>query len=275
MNQNISVLQNASSKDVVSYPYPHLVIENALPEEVFGSLLAQYPGLDVVANGRKIENSRYDYPAILAKANPQITPLWKKFVEYHTSEDFLYEFISLFGEHIDNLYPKLELVSKTKSREVDVATREVGGIDNEANLRPDIVLETQFFVNVTSQARKIRGPHVDRNSELFAGLFYFKDPQDDSIGGDLEIHEAIEPIKLYPEENKIRVDQLVPTEIVAEKSRRLQTISYKENTLVMFLNSNKSLHSVSPRSACSVPRRHMNLCGDVYLPEGLFQIEKV
>jgi len=38
---------------------------------------------------------------------------------------------------------------------------------------------------------------------------------------------------------------------------------YAANTLVLFLNSEKSIHSVSPRSPTEIPRRHINFCCDV------------
>ena len=35
----------------------------------------------------------------------------------------------------------------------------------------------------------VRGPHYDRLSELFAGLLYFRHPDDTSSGGDLQARQ--------------------------------------------------------------------------------------
>lgn len=129
-------------------------------------------------------------------------------------------------------------------------------------------MECQFYVNYTRQPRIVRGPHVDRPSELFAALFYFRQSDDSSTGGDLDICEAIHPI--YPGSQSVRISEL-PAEVDASLVRTVQTVKYRANTMVLFLNSPRALHAVSPRSPTPLTRRHINFCADV--PFDLFDLE--
>ncbi|WP_439135800.1 hypothetical protein, partial [Pseudomaricurvus sp.] len=73
------------------------------------------------------------------------------------------------------------------------------------------------------------------------------------------------------DDHSIRVDRS-PMEISSEQIAHVDTGYYQPNTLVLFINSPKSIHAVSQRSATDVPRRHINFCCD--LPFDLFQIRK-
>jgi len=91
---------------------------------------------------------------------------------------------------------------------------------------------------------KVRGPHLDNPLELYAGLFYMEPD-----GGNLELYRWKEK-KFY---GKLEV----PEECV----ERVKTISCRPNTYVMFLNSDKSLHGVTPRKSPNF-RRLVNIVGD-------------
>jgi len=108
VKSRLSILSNASSLDVKTEPYPHLVIKNALDPEVYAQLEAEYPDPAIVLNGRDKKDTWYDYPACLAAENSTITPKWKEFLQLHTSEDFYRDLVELFGDVITDLSPELE-----------------------------------------------------------------------------------------------------------------------------------------------------------------------
>lgn len=102
---------------------------------------------------------------------------------------------------------------------------------------------------------RVRGPHLDNPRELMAGLFYM--PTDE--GGDLEIYRWRDgPRKFH---GKLEVEDSC-VELV-------KTIKYSPNTYVMFLNTENSLHGVTPRKSDQF-RNLVNICIDV--PEPLFKI---
>jgi len=101
---------------------------------------------------------------------------------------------------------------------------------------------------------------------LFAGLFYLRQEDDDSVGGDLEIRrfrpELSDAQKLGCFRRAIYVDDKW-TELV-------KTVKYDRNVLVVLVNGIDSLHGVTPRQPTPHRRIFMNLVADMDQP--LFHI---
>lgn len=104
-------------------------------------------------------------------------------------------------------------------------------------------------------------------------MLYFRGYDDDSVGSDLDVCKARSEADLYPGPKKIKVDE-PPMEVIDEKVDVVRTAKYEANTLFFFINSDKSIHAVSPRTATPVPRRHVNFTGDLFYLEsdGLFEV---
>lgn len=141
-------------------PFPHLVIENALPDDYYERLLETRPAPDEILRGRVVgSNQRVDLPTELATR--ALEPVWRKFCTYHSSSEFAEQICKVFGVSVPKRYmircqPGLNTPSPTLSR--------------------------------------VRGPHLDNPCELFAGLFYM--PTDDD-GGDLEVYRWKDGPKKY------------------------------------------------------------------------------
>lgn len=258
-NNRLSILSKASGCDLVLEPYPHLVIENALDAALFAELEATFPEDAMVLNGRPVADTWFDYPACKVLNNDAITPLWQDFFRYHTSSAFFRELTSLAGDALLQLHPDLEARVGRPLAQFNVGMRPGG---KDAILAPgaDVSMECQFYVNYTRQARTVRGPHVDRPSELFAALLYFRQSNDDSSGANLEICKANDA--LHVGQKSIQIANL-PAEVDPSKVNTVRTAMYRANTLVLFLNSPKSIHAVSPRTPTPLTRRHINFCCDV------------
>ena len=97
-----------------------------------------------------------------------------------------------------------------------------------------------------------------------------RDDADRATGGDLEILQCSSPKATFPDQPTIRVDEL-PMELGSDRVKTHSIARYEANTLVVFLNSARSIHAVSPRSPTSVPRRHINFSCD--LPFDLFKLD--
>ncbi|MEZ5490775.1 MAG: hypothetical protein R3F50_10695 [Gammaproteobacteria bacterium] len=272
-NPRLSILSNAAEEDVILEPYPHLVIKNALDKEIFQQLKAEQPGVDIVLNGREKKDTWFDYPAILACENEKVSPLWREFMEYHTSASFFQDILRVFESTIKKTHPGLEAELGKKLEALSCSRRRTGAAKNPENHEADLSMECQFYVNFTEQVRAVRGPHVDRPTELYAALLYFRSDEDDSDGSNLDVCKAKNEADLYPGKNRIRVDK-PPMEVVDGKVDVVSTAEYEANTLVFFINSERSIHAVSPRTATPVPRRHINFTGDLFnlKGEGLFEV---
>jgi hypothetical protein len=269
-----SVLAKARRADVVAEPFPHLVIRDALPAPFYDRLAAEYPSPALLADGRDYRNLKQGWNADKVAASAEVSPLWKAFVAYHHSQAFYREVVELFGDAIRARYPQIEKRRGKPIAELQVRQRHIK--DRRAvHAADDFVTDCQILFDDTSDPRICRGPHVDAAVELYAGLLYFRHPDDRSGGGSLCICRAREPRAVVPAPDLFRAKHS-PAEIDDADVEIVREIPYEANTLLMFLNSPASLHKVTPRSASPIVRRHVNIIGEIYsLPEGgLFRIEK-
>jgi hypothetical protein len=252
-----SILSNVKPQDLNLDPFPHLIVENALDAEVFAELEATFPSDQLIVDDRTMQDTWYDYPACKAVTDERISPVWRRFFAHHTSSEFFQELVALAGPQIRALNPRLEERAGKPLTQFAIGMRP-GGRGDPLAPGADASMECQFYVNYTKQPRTVRGPHVDRPSELFAALLYFRQPEDDCTGGNLEICEATRHTK----QDSVLIDQL-PAEISPKNVRTVAAAPYKRNTLVLFLNSPRSIHSVAQRSPTPLTRRHINFCCDV------------
>lgn len=266
MSHRLSVFSNANPSQVITDPYPYIVVKNALAPDIYAQLEREFPGKEFFANGRPLKNnSRYGYALARDLEQPRLTPLWREFFEYHVSPEFYQEVISLFGASIRKFFPDLEDRVGHRLEEFSIGTRISDRSKGIRNLTADVdvSMDCQFGINSpVTEYSSVRGPHVDNPRELFAALLYFRSPDDDSTGSDLEVYR-------YRKKNFVFTGK---AELDDKYVELISTIKYEPNTLVFFVNSLYSLHGVSPRSVTPHIRRFINLAGDVQDP--LFPIRR-
>jgi len=252
----LSVLQRVSRADVRAEPFPHLVVENALPADLCDALLASYPypaalGVDLAAN-----NNRWSVGVAAARANPAVPALWRDFLAYHASAAFFAEFLELFGLYILATHPEHYPDPHT------LGALRPGVRAKDDWQRADVLLDAQLGGNTPVRAASsVRGLHVDKGDKLYSGLFYLRRDDDHARGGDLEIHRFRPRLSTWRRERAFNEYSVDPgaTEWVT-------TVPYRQNTLVLFLNSLDSLHGVTVREPTSHCRLFLNLVGEVDPP---------
>ncbi len=269
----ISVLDNARREHIRLDPYPHLVIENALPQEYFERLLACYPDVATVAGGGELENNKlYIRSAEDVIGDPTFDPLWDAFFRHHCSADYYGQVLELWGEVLDKVYPDIVADFGKPLKDFTVGTRHVGGKHNADNQDRDIQMDCQFSVNSeVREVSSVRGPHVDSRYKLFNTLLYFRLPEDDSAGGEFELYrykagryhyDSPRPFD-FREVNRLGLRKLekIPFDVV----EKVKSVPYRSNTLVMLLNTPYSIHGVSDRSVTALPRRYVNFLVESYV----------
>ena len=102
---NISVIQNV--KSLLHNPYPHVCVEDALPEKIYNELEETFPEELVCSTQPHDGGITYRYKANPALIDRKIPQIWQDFFDYHTSEDYFKEVISLFEPSIEKHYPHL------------------------------------------------------------------------------------------------------------------------------------------------------------------------
>ncbi len=266
-SNRLSILSNAAKINLVRFPYPHIVINDALDKDVYLQLEKEFPKDAIILDGRLVKDTWFDYPASKVISDQRISSMWREFFKYHVSQQFFKELVDLSGEQILALNQGIEKRIGRSLGDFYVGMRP-GGRGDPLATGADVSMECQFYLNYSVKPRVVRGPHVDRPSELFAALLYFRPDDDSSTGADLEICEGSN--ELFPSKHQVKIEKL-PAEISESRVTVVKKVNYAANTLVLFLNSTRSIHAVSPRSPTSAPRRHINFCCDV--PFDLFDIE--
>jgi len=259
-----TLLSKVKQSDVILEPFPHIVVKDALEAEVCSQLASEWPSLEtlrygIVNKGTDLSsNKRLDYIAKESLNDAQITPFWKEFIALHTSSIFFQEFINLFQEPILQIYPDFE----QKYGSFETLKSGLRMVDTFEQV--DVLLDTLISVNTPTIApsKAVRAAHVDLPDKLFAGLFYMRDPQDTSTGGDLEIYKF-----KHGKAQGFRSSAVADSYI-----EYVKTIEYERNVLILFINSIYSLHGVTVRSLTQYPRYFVNLVGEVKQP--LFDMAK-
>lgn len=265
-----SVLEQVTRDDLVLEPYPHIVKEDCLPASYYAELLRSYPSDEMITDLYKRhaicppalrgeglrQNTRYDVSASqVMETCEQFPEIWTEFVRYHSSPEFFAQVVRVIGPEIVRTYPFLE--ERLGKRVSDLTT----GIRFRS--KADVSLDCQIGINTPPTTMSaVRGPHADAPVELFAILLYLKDQADERTGGDLAIYRWRDP----------NVRRFVGAEVEEADVELVKTVTYRPNTMVMFLNSDDALHGVLPRAVSSQTRRLVNIIGEVdqSIPSGLF-----
>ena len=251
-----SILGRARAVDIVEDPYPHLLLHDALPQDLYDELAAGFPGLDYVAGadaGRS--NLATLSGADVVLGDPQISSAWQNFFRYHLSGAFFREFVELWAPTIEQQYPDLVENFGKPLDQFDVGVRARGRTDSQQNLLHDIVLDCVFGMNTpVTEPSRVRGPHIDIPHKLFSSLLYFREPDDDSEGGEYQLFRMKR--RIYPQSMRKKI----PLRFVEAQIN----VPYRANTLIVWLNGARSVHAVSPRSITPFPRRYVAITGECY-----------
>ena len=250
--KNLSILRNQKRSNVEELPFPHIIIEDAIPCELAQVLTNAFPVHLFLSDEN---NKRVDISVRNLDKYESISKQWKDFILYHSSSDFFFEFLDIFQDHIkDSSLHKI----------LPIHDHHIGRRNIDSFNKCKVLLDAQISLNTPAlKESSVRKIHVDSENKIYSGLFYLRQPQDNSLGGDLNLYSwksnytSADKLKFYKEG-------------VQEKHLKLhKTIKYKNNVAVLFLNSLDALHGVTPREVTSHPRTFVNL-----VAESSFEIYK-
>ena len=252
MHLPISILSNADPSMVKMDPFPHIILIDALPLEFATNLTNSFPKhlFDLTSN-----NQRLDISAINVVNSPDISQDWKQFIAYHSSKEFFKEVLSLF-EH-----------SLLANKNINLATLNnlnTGIRFQDTFDEKDCLLDAQISINTpVTKKSSVRKAHTDNNNKIFSGLFYLRQDDDKSSGGDLQICNWNDSYS-YKKKLLTYKESLSPGHYTV-----FDEIPYANNVAVLFLNSLDALHCVTPRDLTGHTRTFVNLVGE--LPCDIFE----
>ena len=234
-------------------PYPHVVIEDALPWDLYEQLEREWPEQQLLATQPHDDGICYRLKADSMLRPGLVSEAWRKFTEYHTSVKFYNEVKNVFKDYITDL-PNIE--NSLSPRGWDKGNDMIG-TDCQTVMHSPIDFSS-------------RTPHIDNPREIYAGLLYMPYPEDDSTGGEFQIHRSVGQIK--------RVNEIGGREVGVENQGSIvKSVPYKRNTFVMFCNnSSNTVHSVSKRKNATLHRRSVNVIAEYnrVAKKSMFEIEE-
>lgn len=249
----MNALSGSRPEDVVERPFAHLVVHDALDQELLTELCESMPAIRGLAGRDWLRsNRRGNVPATAILSDDRFPQVWREFVGDHVGQDFLGDVVRVMGPSIAARYP--DFITRYGSLTELRAGIRGDAEGSAADVRLDALLG--FNTPVRRRPSRVRGPHLDMPDKLFAGLLYLRDPDDDSTGGAFEIYEG-DPLRVR-HDHRLGVD---------DRALCLRaTVEYERNTLVLFLNSPEAFHAVSPRRPTPHPRMFINFVGELAAP---------
>lgn len=228
---------NPGSNHLLAEPFPYMVLDQALPPNLFAALRDSYPDCPPGSGptGRTIHRGDELFDAQMAAH-----PAWAELYAYCNSPEFLSRVATLFASEID----RSATVQRSELRFADhVETRE----EKEAAriARPHLPREAMFtrFDFMQGMESYTRESHLDHRRRLATMLIYFDSPGPESFsGGDLVLHDRV--------------------------GKAVMRVSPAENRAVLFPCSERSWHSVEAVHRCHRPRRFIQVsisgCHDIW-----------
>jgi len=242
---NYNLLQKTPKVEYIDGENPHFVIEDPLNDfDLYQYLFSRFPHINSSEAG---ENIAVRLSCLDALESKSVNAVWKSlFMEISTGL-FFHAMLQIFAKPFAECHGSNEYARRIDSYP---AIRDKS-IDQE------LTTDCQFVINTpTSGGTTVRGPHFDSVRKLYALCWYFRDPADNSTGGDFGLYQHKGGKFKHSPQNQIREDDV---ELV-------KTVKYKQNVLVGFMNSKHSIHGVSVRGKSEYPRRYINVVAEQRKP---------
>ena len=236
-------------------PYPHVIIEEALPWNLYEELENTFPE-EQLMNTIPFDNGICYRMKSDKLVHPTFQPeIWRKFSEYHTSAEWFMEIYELFKPWLSTQPKITKLLENIKNH---VCARPWASFKESKmqGRKINLLTDCQVVIHKPITEKTSRTPHIDNPLEIFAGLLYMPYKDDTSTGGEFQLHTVKNDI--------IRVNMKGGREIYPEDVGPVHTtVPYKRNTFVMFLNINSNtVHSVSIRNNPTMYRRSVNIIAE-------------
>jgi hypothetical protein len=262
MSHDLSVLQRATAADLQLDPYPHIVIPNALPDDLYAELEASFPSPQSIGIKTDLNNDRWNYSSRKIRRNTNLPQVWRDFIAYHSSEAFFRDIVEIFHEAIYDLYPE-RFPNRASLERLRVGVRKHDTFANK-----DLLTDAMISGNTpVTEASSTRTSHVDSGDKLYSGLFYMRPKTYESVGGDLTISRYKRELAGKPE----RHQKIKGAYIEDANLDVVRTVTYDKNVVVLFINSLDSVHGVTVRQPTPHSRLFVNLVGEIDPP--LYDLE--
>ncbi len=240
---------------LIETPYPHLVIEDALPADLAMVLLNEMPPVEVFTRDAPPEsNKRFPLPSHIALADPRPSAAWRAAIAECDASmgNLLAHVLDRMRDHLLRAFPDFP----SRFAPLD-QLRAIPRVQKDRKPH-EIGCDAQMVINTPalSAGTSVRGPHLDMPDKLISALLYLRASDDDSTGGELELYA--------PRRSGVTFDNRNNTSL--ENVELVRRYPYRHNLLILPLGVPHALHGVSARSATAKQRYHLHLVGETAAP---------
>ena len=231
MKQNYSLLQNFKQTDFFNEPFPHVIIKNALPENLYKNLENSFPN-ELIKNTND-DNKR----GTIFKEHiedKEKYKIWYDLLKYNSSNSFFNEFYNIFKESFN-------FSNTALMKTVEKYHQKIISNNPSDEIQPDVVYG---FNTPAKTPSSVRGVHLDTHDKLYIGLYYMRGLNDKTKGRDLIIYNWK---KNYNLSDKKKILYTSKFKYLQNHTEEFKKINYDRNTLFLGLNTINSLHGVSIR----------------------------
>lgn len=246
-----SVLSGITPADVRHDPYPHVFVRDVLDDDTHRALSESFPPFSMIGwNDPSVKpgsNRRYQMSAWPIQNHPDLPDVWKAFVTLHSSPAFFAEVVALFRDH----WP----AALKEALGGDLLGHPMGLLLRDGFEQARILQDARAEINtpVTAGPSSSRGQHLDTLNRMFTCLYYLRHPDDDAVGGDLE---------LFRWKNGPIADIDCHT-LPADAVEVVSVIPYRANQVVIFPQGIDAIHGVGIRQPTPHTRRYVFISAEI------------
>lgn len=241
-------------------PFPHLVVENALDPALCDVLAREFPPIESFVKGRKLkENKKIVRRATDLLTDAGLSSTWRDILQQHLRPEVFQEWMRIFGDDLGREHPSfVETFGDPALMRVGTRGLTEEGV-HEVALDAALVAHTPAVSGPGAE----RGPHLKEPDKPFLGFLFLPPDEEDAEGADLEIYRVKNGSAVsFHERNQTGRDDL-------ELAHR---VPYRRNTLVLLLNTPRSITTHAPRGPSKVPVRYFHILAE--LPRPLFVLSR-
>ena len=237
---NVSLFDRLDESCIRTDPFPHAVLEAALPEDLCAHLIATRPP----SAPSKREGVRIAYPAWMLQSIPSYDPAWAALAVRHIRADNLSTIRRLFRDHWHDHLP-----------EPPEDSAAYGTLWRDTYETHDVLCDArlELISPNPSAPTSHRQQHLDAGNRLFSALYYLRAPEDDSEGGGLSLFRY----------HGARPDRLDVNEFDDTQVETVLTVPYQANTLVVFPNCPDAIHGSEIRQPTAHDRAYLFVTAEV------------
>lgn len=258
-----SIFSNVTKAQIRRDPFPHVVFRDALPEDLADQLLAEYPSMQYLGEGRQgltkggkmPNNIKLRYQSIDVLRDTKLAPIWKEFIQRHISPEFFSEFLHLFQDELLSMYPHLKSFFSSMKGE------DVGVMHVDRYTEKKVLLNAEICADsAVTKLSTVRTIHLDHPQKLAVALLYLRSKDNTSVGGSLDIYKKVN-------EEKFVLNHVRNVKDAYQKNfEKVASLPYEHNTLLLFLNCPTAFHGVSPRMPTQFPRNVFDIAFEIEEP---------